>query len=448
MGSANMNCPSFRLTSGCQVLERNVVLAWDLFFVSFRSIEKLRNRKGRGCIRDHGFPVGKPWRIGPGSIVRMPQCENSGTAPFPAMSDEIFHAAVVPRLAMARLLITLECQGRGELPQFLGSTLRGVFGHALKRTACSLPRKCRQECLKPGECVYSYFFETPIPPELGGRLGGQHAPHPFVICSLDDGGLQCRPGEPVSLTMTLFGRGIRYFDRLLDALAIVGELGLGADRIRYRLRSVTDSFSEHWQELYDPRSRIHTATPRILDLRDQSALPPEAESQSHRVVLRFQTPTHVVRDGMPVETADIGALLARLHQRLEALTLLHGDGRVAWDEATPPAPERLDFDSEPPLPGAWAGFGGLGDVRIGNSSRLIELAERARVVDGDLYWVGWKRRSNRQRKQIPLSGLLGEALVVDVPGPCLNWLRAGQWVHVGKSTAFGMGLYSVEVLER
>ncbi len=364
-----------------------------------------------------------------------------------ALTEARSSRPVIPRLAMARLRVTLECLGCGELPEFLGSMLRGAFGHALKRVACPLPRPCRQECRRPGQCVYSYFFETPIPRELRGRLGSQYAPHPFVICSLDDGGVQCAPGDRIGLTMTLFGRGIRYFADLLATLEAVGEGGLGYPRIRFRVHSVADSLSGRETALFEPSSRTVLTSPRVVDLRAGAALSSGMEDRRHRMILRYLTPTHLVSQGQPVETVDLPVLLARLHQRLESLTLLHGDGPVAWDETTPPAPARLQFDSEPPPPGAWAGLALQGGIRLGDSPGLTGLAKEARVVDGDLYWVTWERRSNRQGRRVPLSGLLGEVLVENVPGVCVSWLRAGQWVHVGKSTAFGMGLYEVEVLK-
>ena len=55
----------------------------------------------------------------------------------------------------------------------------------------------------------------------------------------------------------------------------------------------------------------------------------------------------------------------------------------------------------------------------------------------------WERYSNRLEGKHPLSGLVGRALLSDIPEPLWPYLILGQWVHVGKSASFGQGRYIV-----
>ena len=55
----------------------------------------------------------------------------------------------------------------------------------------------------------------------------------------------------------------------------------------------------------------------------------------------------------------------------------------------------------------------------------------------------WERYSNRLESKHPLSGLVGRALLSDIPEPLWPYLILGQWVHVGKSASFGQGRYIV-----
>jgi hypothetical protein len=55
----------------------------------------------------------------------------------------------------------------------------------------------------------------------------------------------------------------------------------------------------------------------------------------------------------------------------------------------------------------------------------------------------WERYSNRLEGKHPLSGLVGHALLSNIPEPLWPYLILGQWVHVGKSASFGQGRYEV-----
>ncbi|HKV37959.1 MAG TPA: CRISPR system precrRNA processing endoribonuclease RAMP protein Cas6, partial [Blastocatellia bacterium] len=64
---------------------------------------------------------------------------------------------------------------------FLGSTLRGAFGHALKQAVCVMSHRACERCLVQDRCIYPYLFETPAPPDAPLLKGQNHAPHPFIL---------------------------------------------------------------------------------------------------------------------------------------------------------------------------------------------------------------------------------------------------------------------------
>jgi len=47
------------------------------------------------------------------------------------------------------------------LPPYKGSTLRGIFGHALKKVVCALKKQNCAECLLADRCIYPTVFEIP-----------------------------------------------------------------------------------------------------------------------------------------------------------------------------------------------------------------------------------------------------------------------------------------------
>ncbi len=84
-------------------------------------------------------------------------------------------------LDIARFDITLRALERTVLPPYLGSTLRGALGHALKDAACVVEHRDCRRCAFVESCAYPYLFETPVPPEIKELRGQTHAPLPFLI---------------------------------------------------------------------------------------------------------------------------------------------------------------------------------------------------------------------------------------------------------------------------
>src|SRR5262249_27458555 len=66
-----------------------------------------------------------------------------------------------------------------DLPFYLGSTLRGAFGHAFRAIACPAPHG--GDCPVPGQCPYHLIFETSPPPGSEALRTHEEIPRPFVI---------------------------------------------------------------------------------------------------------------------------------------------------------------------------------------------------------------------------------------------------------------------------
>ncbi|MCR5486191.1 MAG: CRISPR system precrRNA processing endoribonuclease RAMP protein Cas6 [Lachnospiraceae bacterium] len=59
-----------------------------------------------------------------------------------------------------------------------------------------------------------------------------------------------------------------------------------------------------------------------------------------------------------------------------------------------------------------------------------------------------KRDSNHQESKMSWEGIEGKSSLTNLPEDLLNWLLAGELVHVGKNTNFGFGRYRVEEIKR
>ena len=100
-------------------------------------------------------------------------------------------------------------------------------------------------------------------------------------------------------------------------------------------------------------------------------------------------------------------LVRNLLRRLSLLSYFHGNGRLA----------ALDFKG------------------------LIEKAKEVKVTGRDLRWWDWERYSGRQERKISMGGFVGNVTFEGDMRPFAQILKAGEILHVGKGTAFGLGRY-------
>ena len=59
----------------------------------------------------------------------------------------------------------------------------------------------------------------------------------------------------------------------------------------------------------------------------------------------------------------------------------------------------------------------------------------------NLQWRDWTRYSSRQQQAMALGGVVGQWQLSGDLGPFMPFLKLGQWLHVGKEAAFGLGKY-------
>lgn len=146
---------------------------------------------------------------------------------------------------------------------------------------------------------------------------------------------------------------------------------------------------------------------RMLDL-------PEGPFEStastpKRLTLNFLTPTRIAYDGRLGLNLEFHILVRNLLRRLSLLSYFHGSGKT------------LDL----------------------NFKGIIEKAKDVKVTDRRLGWYDWERYSGRQEQRINMGGFVGETTFEGDLAPFLPFVKAGEVVHVGKGTVFGLGRYIV-----
>jgi hypothetical protein len=280
------------------------------------------------------------------------------------------------------------------LRQPLSVHLRSGLGATLRMQECATARPSCDGCPERAGCNYLEVFESP---GAGGGNGvTTHTPHPFVLGSAFSGEL-IRAGDCATVQLTLIGPAMEGGRGLLRALVDLGASGRCCGYFRVAaVRSVVEPeravFSVRGRELgqlrpWEPEMRIG-GSPIALRL-------------------RFSGPVRLKGvSGAPL-FADIWRSLIR---RISLLS-------EAWGEGLDPA-ER---------------------------DRLLKLCDGVQTVESLFAETGGQRYSARQRSEVPMNGLTGEVVAAGSVEPLLPYLWAGQWLHVGSSTAMGYGAYELDL---
>jgi hypothetical protein len=158
--------------------------------------------------------------------------------------------------------LTLEALDPGELPPYIGSSLRGALGHLLRPLLCE-GQGCGHDCQRPGDCrCFSLFEQSRAPdghnlpkplivempnPELEAIAAGGPVRLPFQTASPRGGEviptlrnehvLQTEPGAVLHAGLRLLGPASSAFPGILEAL---GRQGIDLAGIRFALRAAHD----------------------------------------------------------------------------------------------------------------------------------------------------------------------------------------------------------------
>jgi hypothetical protein len=308
---------------------------------------------------------------------------------------------VLPFPPLTRFCYRFAAQDPNRLPDYPGSAWRGLLGLGLRRTACVTRQPTCDGCLLVQQCVYSTLFETPARPEEDYSA----LPHPFVLDIDPTAPRQLAPGAPFALTVHLIGAAIAQAPYLIHALGLAGQLGFGRAHGRFDLVAVDcedQPGNGTWVPVYAAQNGVYQP-PAPAPL-----VAPPAPEVLH---LRLVTPLRIKRDGRFLGARDLTAadLVQTLYRRLRLLARLQGGD-----------PDGFDLH------------------------QAARAAAGLRLQPQGLTWHEWTRYSSRQDSLMQFGGLIG-GLTLDGPALPDLWpaLWLGQWTHLGKGTAFGLGGYRV-----
>lgn len=293
------------------------------------------------------------------------------------------------------------------LPKFKGSTLRGAFGHALKRITCALRRQECISCLLSNTCAYAFLFEVKKTGTVESEsLRSAQRPHPYVIVPPDDEKREYQPGEPLTFKIILFGRANDYLPHVLCAVQDMGKNGLGKKNTNQG-QFTTENVLQNRRIIFAGGTlKSHDSVPNIV-LEQPSGI------AGRRLRLQFLTPLRLKYANEFKKALPFHVIIRAALRRYSTLETIYGDG----------APD-LDFKG------------------------IAARATKIETIESSSRWVDINRYSNRQKKAMKFGGIIG-AMIFQGEGiaeflPLLHYCRQ---THLGKQTSFGLGRIAVESTE-
>jgi len=319
---------------------------------------------------------------------------------MPEITSKLKSATHTTDISLSSIKITLELRALTaiSLPPYKGSALRGGFGHAFRKVVCAVRKNDCTDCLLKHRCAYSYVFETPPPPDTTMLRKYPRAPHPFVIEPPDEDKGIYEPGETLTFSLVLIGRGREYLPYFVYAFEELGKMGIGKGKGRYVV-----------EEIRDGNDVIYTAESKRLNSPNSPIALPLEIDDVHRLSLSFITPARIKFDEQITTDPEFHILIRNLLRRISSLSYFHEGIKM-----------ELDYQG------------------------IIDRSMAVKTTRKDITWNDWERYSSRQDARMNLGGFVGKLEFAGELGEFMPFLRLGELVHIGKATSFGLGKYKIE----
>lgn len=309
--------------------------------------------------------------------------------------------------------LTLRAEQPIALPQFLGSTLHGGFGAALKEVGCMRASHAScPPCEFPAQCPYNLLF---LDPGLAAqKLPKRYATAPklTVIQVPFPSPPQLAPDETLTFRILLFGPAVALRIYPIVAMRLWAERGLGRRRGRFAIEKIAS-----FNPLTGERRHIYADTDQMVHQNDEpftiAAVSKWAEGWpvGNLVKLSFVTPARLFGRGYSPSNLDLVVVIKSAMERLGILALVAG------------MPEqRVDFET--PLAAA---------ANISVLSRAVARHD-------------WHRFSKFKNLHMSMGGFVGHMILQGDFTSLKPYLKIAEVLHVGRNPSFGLGQVRFESL--
>ena len=302
---------------------------------------------------------------------------------------------------ISKLLFTLRLNADFPDPYALFG-IREKFMQAFRTTVCRNDGNCEM-CGTNKDCPYHITFSQALADDKDAVKRHQKPPLPFVF------DLPFLPSPPnkgceIEIGLALAGTSIIYVEQYVAAVRKLFSMGSMDRKVSgkiIRVESLGCSDARNCIMKDDGKVSLdNIATISGRDLIEMNTLEPG------RIKLTLLTPMRIIREGAPMREFSCSSFLRTLLRRISSLTYhYYSCGH--------------DFDYK----------------RLAAASSMIE------VVENNFHWTDQQKSNGKER----LSGIVGSGYLEGrLEAEFQIFLLLGEYFHVGKGAAFGLGMYRIE----
>lgn len=294
-----------------------------------------------------------------------------------------------------KLKFTLLFEQNTILPEHKVSALRGGMGEMLLRQNCISDREC-EECIFEEVCIVRktmYTYMKRKPPFMHGKDSVGY----LIEC--EDDRTAIREGDKVEFFLTLFGNNIVYFGQYLQAFYQLGVYGLGKHRSSYVIVDIKNMFGESLLEdgcidmkYYHPEPLTEYVERRKCYLKRIGC--------TNKMI--FHTPLSLKFQGKYLKKYSAEGVFRAVFRRIMMLDY--------FCEIYEDCPECENFPN------------------------IIKQSVERKTI---------RRYSTTQNEKINLTGIEGFMQLDEIPEMYMDYILAGEILHIGKNTSFGFGRYEI-----
>lgn len=290
------------------------------------------------------------------------------------------------------------------LPSFLGSTLRGALGTAMKKKMCKFEfSKICKNCSNRTTCNYTFLF-THI--NDNDTKNSNTKPNPFIIKPPLMGKTLYQANDILGFSLILIGNAIDFAYDYIDAVNIFAKTGLGYKKSPFELLAtycngcqinINDlTLNNYLKE----KSQKWSYTDELKKLRHDINL----------INFNLLTPTRITTKGKLINNSDLDfeSLMCAVFRRLSTFAQIYcnNDWEIRYDDYL-------------------------------KKASLIKAKEST----DNLTWFSLNRYSNRAKEKIDISGLVGSLSFCGDLTPFMPFLTITSILHVGKGCTYGLGSF-------
>ena len=299
-------------------------------------------------------------------------------------------------------------------PSYKGSTLRGAFGTHFRKVCC-IQRNVKDcsRCLLKQSCPFIYIFNPAPPPDAKKLRRYDNIPRPFLISPPLDEKREYLPGENLTFQLTLIGDATNYLPYIILAFKEIGKSGIGkkinGKRGIFELSQV-DAISLNGEKSL----KIYSSSDNLIHNKDtkishSQVMERVKKINSRKIKINFISPLRLRYQKSYIRHPEFYHLIKAVLGRLSSLSYFYSNDEL-----------KVNF------------------------KKLIQDAQKVRLVSSSYYWRDWWRYSSRQNVRMALGGVIGEATFEGNLETYLPFLIWGELVHIGKGATFGLGRYKIE----